>query len=148
MLLWHWRSFDELTKTELYELLALRQEVFTVEQHCNDNDLDFLDYKAQHLLGIKDNKLVAYLRLFLSGDKYPNAASFGRVLIAAEFRGQGIAKEMMEQTNAYLKKIKNTHPLHISAQCYLEKFYQSYGFQSIGSVYDEAGIPHIKMIKN
>jgi len=147
MLSWYWRSFDELSKAELYELLALRQEVFTLEQKVNENDLDFLDFKAIHLLGKSDEKLVAYLRLFPVGHKYPDSVSFGRVLIAENFRGLGLAKKMMAETLLYLEKIKNTSPVCISAQSYLEKFYQSYGFETTGSVYDEAGIPHVKMIK-
>src|SRR5437016_393205 len=116
MLAWHWRSFDALSKLELYELLALRQEVFTVEQRCNENDLDFLDLKAVHLLGKNNNNLIAYLRLFVSGTKYADAVSFGRVLIARPHRGTGLGKQMMDETLLYLEKMGNKYPIHISAQ--------------------------------
>lgn len=147
MILWHWRSFEELTTHELYDILALRQDVFVIEQQCKDQDLDHRDQKALHLLGIQNNKLVAYLRLFPTGVLYPDAATFGRVLTAESARGQGIGKEAIQQVFLYLEKLGNTAPIIISAQLYLQKFYESFGFQVISDPYDEAGIPHIKMRK-
>jgi len=53
----------------------------------------------------------------------------------------------MNQTMIYLKKHQNKFPIIISAQTYLQHFYQDFGFQTIGESYDEDGIPHIKMLK-
>ena len=36
----------------------------------------------------------------------------------------------------------------MSAQLYLIKFYQNFGFVSVGEEYLEDEIPHIKMIRN
>jgi len=147
MLTWKWCTFQSLTLQELYDLLALRQEVFTVEQKCTENDLDYHDQEAWHLLGYQDNKLVAYLRLFLEGKKYPDAVAFGRVLTDRSLRGQGVGHELMKQVLLFLQNQNNISPIIISAQLYLEKFYCSYGFEIMGEPYDEGGIPHIKMLK-
>ena len=40
------KTFDELSKQELYELLRARQEVFIIEQDCNYQDLDRTGYSA------------------------------------------------------------------------------------------------------
>jgi ElaA protein len=143
---WKWRTFQELTTQELYNILALRQEVFVVEQKCFYQDIDNQDQQAVHLLGMKNHNLAAYLRLFPIGTLYTDALSFGRVVVKQSERSQGLASEAMNQVELFLKKSKNTAPVIISAQMYLKEFYASYGYQTTGTPYDEDGIPHIKMI--
>lgn len=36
-------------------------------------------------------------------------------------------------------------PMEIEAQAYLQRFYEGYGFQPLGDVFDLDGLPHIKM---
>ncbi|BDT72295.1 protein ElaA [Comamonadaceae bacterium OS-4] len=50
---WQWLAFDVLSRDQLYELLRLRSEVFVVEQNCVFLDMDGLDDKAMHLLGVR-----------------------------------------------------------------------------------------------
>ena len=45
-----WRLFDELSSSELHELLRFRQTIFVVEQRSPYPDLDGLDQKAWHLV--------------------------------------------------------------------------------------------------
>ena len=71
------KSFEALTKHELYYLLQLRSEVFVVEQDCVYQDLDGKDEKALHVLGFKNEKLVAYTRIFKPGD-YFEETSIGK----------------------------------------------------------------------
>ena len=146
MLTWKWHTFQELPASILYDILALRQEVFVIEQKCPYPDIDYQDQQALHLLGMKNHRLVAYLRFFPLGTLYPDALSFGRVLVKETERGQGVAKNLMNQVELYLKEIKNTAPIIISAQVYLQKFYSDYGYQAVGAPFDEDEIPHIKMI--
>ncbi len=51
------KSFEELSKMELYNLLQLRSEVFCVEQDCVYQDIDGKDEKSFHVLGFKKRKL-------------------------------------------------------------------------------------------
>ena len=46
--------FSELTVYELYDAMALRQEIFSVEQNCAYLDADGKDLKGFHLLGYAD----------------------------------------------------------------------------------------------
>jgi len=148
VLKWKWSSFSELSNIELYDICALRQQVFVLEQQCLYPDLDYHDQDAMHLLGIKDKKLLAYSRLLPKNVPYPNAISFGRVVTDKSARGQGLGKELIQQILSYLENKNNTAPIIISAQLYLEQLYQSFGFQSVGEPYDEDNIPHIKMIRS
>ena len=73
--------FDELSPAQIYQILALRSEVFVVEQQCIYQDLDNLDQQAMHLLGIDDsNNLVSYARILTPGVVYPEYA-IGRVIV-------------------------------------------------------------------
>ena len=58
------KTFKELTTKELYDLLQLRSEVFVVEQDCVYQDVDGKDEIALHVLGYKENILVALYACF------------------------------------------------------------------------------------
>ncbi len=146
-LTWHWLAFKDLSVIQLYDILALRQKVFIVEQNCVYQDCDYLDLQAMHLLGMKENQLVAYLRLLPKGLRYVDGISFGRVLTKKNLRQQKLGKELMCQLFVYLAEINNQEPIIISAQYYLKKFYESFSFKCVGEIYLEDGIEHIKMVK-
>lgn len=143
----HWtiKPYDELTLTELYELLRLRVEVFIVEQNCVFQDLDRQDDKAYHLLGYAEgNELAAYARLFDAGLSYEEVA-IGRVIVSPAHRRRGFGQELMRQAIAYCEVLYGAQPIRIGAQQYLERFYQEFGFAQCGEGYLEDGIPHIPM---
>lgn len=141
------KTFSELTTQELYEILQLRSEVFVVEQDCVYQDLDGKDQKALHVLGFKDNKIVAYTRIFKPG-LYFNEASIGRVVVAENQRKFKYGYTIMEASIDAVKEYYKETTIKISAQCYLKKFYNNLGFIEIGEEYLEDGIPHIAMLKN
>lgn len=140
------KKFKELTTSELYEILQLRSEVFVVEQDCVYQDIDFKDQKALHVIGTKEGKIIAYTRLFNSGE-YFDTPSIGRVVVKDTERKYGYGNDLIKASIQAIvdnyKEIKIT----ISAQTYLQRFYESHGFKQIGEGYLEDDIPHIKMIK-
>jgi len=140
------KFFNELTSKELYDLLRLRLEVFVVEQECVYQDLDGKDYKALHILGYKDEMLVAYARCFKPGD-YFKQASVGRVVVSKEKRQHNYGHQIMRTALDALKNHFNETNIKLSAQSYLKKFYTNFGFKEVGEEYLEDGIPHIVMIK-
>lgn len=141
------KSFNEINKQELYDILQLRSEVFVVEQDCIYQDIDGKDQKAVHILGYKSKNLVAYARAFKSGD-YFDFASIGRVVVSQKERNHTYGYEIMKASIKAVENFFNETTIHISAQTYLKKFYNSIGFMEVGEEYLEDGIPHIKMIKN
>ncbi|GFZ90057.1 ElaA protein [Aquaticitalea lipolytica] len=140
------KTFKELTTDELYALLQLRSEVFVVEQDCVYQDIDYKDQKALHVLGFKNDKLVAYTRLFKPGD-YFNYASIGRVIVAQNEREHKYGYDIMNASINAIKEYYNETRIKISAQTYLKKFYNNLGFEEVEEGYLEDGIPHIGMIK-
>ncbi|WP_026836854.1 GNAT family N-acetyltransferase [Gillisia sp. JM1] len=141
------KTFQELSLKELYEVLALRSEVFVVEQDCIYQDIDGKDQKALHILGYKDEQLVAYTRCFKKGD-YFDEASIGRVLVKENHRKHAYGHIIFEASVKEIKSRYNSEIIKISAQKYLIKFYESHGFKQIGEGYLEDGIPHIEMLRS
>lgn len=138
------KFFTELSITELYQLLQLRSEVFVVEQNCIYQDIDGKDDKAIHILGYYNAKLVAYTRLFQKGI-YFKEASIGRVLVSSEYRDKNFGNHLITYAIQEIYKIFNETQITISAQEYLQKFYETHGFIKKGKAYLEDGIHHIKM---
>ena len=141
---WKIKPFKALSVSEMYSLLQLRSQVFVVEQNCVYQDIDGKDYKALHLIGEYDGKIVAYCRLFKSGD-YFQEASIGRVVIDANYRDKKWGHEMMKQAIAGIETHFKETKIIISAQLYLQKFYESHGFVQTSEMYLEDDIPHIEM---
>lgn len=140
------KKFDELSLTELYQLLQMRSEVFVVEQNCVYQDMDGKDQKALHLLVKKESELVAYTRLFAQGD-YFEGASFGRVVVNPSFRGLKYGHELVKASLEAIAKHFGDVKVEISAQKYLLAFYETHGFKAVGEEYLEDGIPHVHMVK-
>jgi len=140
------KYFKELSLDELYSILQLRSEVFVVEQDYVYQDIDDKDKKALHVIGFKNNKVVAYTRLFKPGD-YFEFASIGRVVVKKEERNFKYGYDIMKSSIKVLEEYFNETKIKISAQCYLKQFYSNLGFKQVGEEYLEDGIPHIAMIK-
>lgn len=144
----HCLHFSELSTFQLYDILALRIEVFCVEQNCPYQDCDGLDLNSWHLMGLDENgRLVCYTRLLPKGVAYEAYASIGRVVSSPSVRGKGYGKILMEKSIDMCYRLFGTGPIKIGAQSYLLEFYQSFGFESNGEHYLEDGIPHTRMIK-
>ena len=141
------KKFNELSIQELYAILQLRSEVFVVEQDCVYQDIDYKDQKAFHILGIKEEKIIAYARIFNSGD-YFSKPSIGRIIVKENQRKYKYGFQLVEESIQYIEDNFIEKTILISAQTYLTKFYNSLGFIQQGEGYLEDGIPHIKMIRN
>lgn len=139
---WTWRTFDELTKAELYAVMRLRQEVFVVEQDCPYLDADGLDQGAMHLLGMDADGLAAYARVLPPGARYDECC-ISRVVTAQRTRRTGLGRTLMAECLAHC----GSAPIRISAQAYLQKFYEEMGFRCTRKEYLEDGIPHKEMLR-
>ena len=139
------KTFDQLTTQELYDILQLRSEVFMVEQNCVYQDIDGKDQNALHVLGFKNEVLVAYARLLKSGD-YFKQASISRVVVSKNERNNKYGYDIMAVSIKTVKDVFNETIIIISAQTYLIRFYNNLGFKETGEEYLEDGIPHVTMV--
>lgn len=139
------KVFSELSTQELYELMALRESVFVVEQECAYQELDNFDQEATHILGYSQNVLVAYARVLPPSTVYTEC-SIGRVLIKKEARNAGLGRKIFDTALTEAQKLYSDQIIKIQAQVYLEEFYASFGFKTISEPYPDWGIWHVDMI--
>lgn len=136
------KQFSDLSKEELYQILALRTEVFVVEQNCPYQELDGLDQRSIHMIGLVAGQVVATSRII---PIKPNHFKLGRFVVKKSHRGAGLGKKLVEETLLYLRMETGSAFVEISAQTYLIKFYEEFGFVKVGQPYLEDDIPHHKM---
>lgn len=143
---WICKHHTQLSTQELYAILRLRADVFVVEQQCVYLDVDGQDLIGDtcHLMAWRDEQLAAYLRL-LAPIQQDGDVVVGRVVTAPSARGQGIGHEMMVHALDHAEKQWPGHSIFLSAQAHLQGYYRRYGFDPVGEVYVEDGIPHIGM---
>lgn len=145
---WKLQPFAELSRRDLYEMIALRLEVFVIEQDCPYQDCDGKDYHGYHLnaFDAETKRIVAHLRILPPGISYAEA-SIGRVVNRPELRGTGLGFALMQRGVEACERLYGTGGIRISAQCYLEKFYNAFGFEALGEEYLEDNLPHIEMLR-
>ena len=142
---WKLKKFDELTNSELYKILKERTLVFVVEQNCPYLEVDGKDPYSYHLFKEDNGEIVAYLRVLPAGVSYQEM-SIGRVFVKKEYRGQGIAGELLQKGLDFIQHELKETKVKIQAQDYLRNFYSSFGFHPISGIYLEDNIPHVDMI--
>lgn len=134
---WQVRLYSAFSLHELEAWLALRQQVFVVEQNCPYPDIDGRDAQALHLCGYDEDRLVAGARLFapegISGSR------IGRVVVAPDARGIGLGRILMQQAMLECEARWPGQAILVSAQAHLQSFYASLGFDAISGIYDETG---------
>ena len=139
------KKFNELSVDELYDVLHLRQQIFVVEQQCIYLDADGIDKQCLHLLFFIRSELAGYARIIPPGVLY-KTPSIGRVVIDRKYRGNKYAYRMMEKAMALTQAAFKAKKISISAQLYLQEFYEKLGFKKSGEVYLDCDLPHLKMI--
>ena len=144
---WSLKPWCELTTDELYELLALRAEVFVVEQTCPFQDLDGLDRRdgVLHLLGYEEGQLAAYARIMAPGIGDEQGAAIGRVVTSPRSRGGGLGHRLLDEAVTACTVRWPAHSIWLGAQAHLQGFYGKHGFVAEGEGYLEDDIPHIGM---
>lgn len=128
--------------TDLPEIYSIRSQVFQLEQGvAPELEFDGKDEHAQHLLAYLNNQPVGTTRIRqLDGQ----TAKVERVAVLQSARGLGIGKKMMEMALEFLTAAQVLE-VRIHAQEQVKDFYQRLGFEPEGEIFEEAGIPHVKM---
>ncbi|WP_313309023.1 GNAT family N-acetyltransferase [Lactococcus taiwanensis] len=141
---WKLKTFDQLTTTEMYNLLSLRTAVFVVEQNCPYQELDGKDQVAQHLwLENEAGEVVALCRLLPQGLSFAEA-SIGRVLVNPAYRGENWGRALVKAALEVLQQA-GEDAVTIESQYYLRDFYRGFGFVENSEPFDEDGIKHVNM---
>ncbi len=144
---WVVGTFRSLTKCELYAMFQLRVAVFVVEQNCAYNEIDGQDHLdgTVHYLGYKDAELCCYARK-LAPSQHSDAVRIGRVVVAQNHRGSGLATHLLQKMIADNVSVYPQQFVALSAQTSALGFYQQLGFIETSAMYLEDDIPHVDML--
>ncbi len=135
------------SKQVLELCLYVRDTVFTVEKNISKrievDEHDILDGICDHFLLECDGKPVGALRcMHVNG----TTVKLQRFCILKEFRQLGFGKEMLEAVEAHYKN-NSFSEIELDAKYEAYGFYEKYGYRKVSDVFEEAGIPHVKMVK-
>lgn len=139
--MWEIKKINDLSAKELFDILYLRTEIFVVDQQRIYQEVDEHDLEAIHIYDLIDGKVAAYARVFRQNGN----VTFGRVVTAPEFRGQGLANQLMTQILKVIQTEFDQKEIEIEAQVQVEGFYQKFNFESQGEPFLFNHTPHIKM---
>lgn len=136
------KRFNDLTTTELYEILVARADIFITEQNIHYNDLDRIDYNSYHFFYLDDEKVNAYLRAFYENDD-KKRLRIGRVL--TRNHGNGLGRKLLTDSIKFIKENLECKTICMDAQKHAIGFYEKFGFKVTSEEFLEEGIPHVKM---
>ncbi len=121
----------------------IRTQVFQKEQKVSPElEFDGLDADAIQFLAYLNGKAVATARI---REIDADTVKIERLAVLPEYRKQGIGKQLMESALSVSRLDKSQVIVH--AQEYIASLYQQLGFEVVGERFNEAGIAHVKMVK-
>lgn len=126
------------------DALAVREAVFIREQGVPPElELDEHDQTALHFVAYAGGRAIGAARL----RPYDNdTGKVERVAVLSAWRGKGVGRLLMaavEQEAAARGFVR----LRLNAQTHAEPFYRKLGYETVSEVFEEAGIPHVTMVK-
>lgn len=130
---------------------AIRFRVFVEEQGVPQAiELDEQDPHCVHALAYNDNRETADGRgtprsvtAIGTGRLLPDA-HIGRMAVLEQWRGRGVGSRILESLIEKARE-RGDREILLAAQVHAMEFYRAHGFQPVGEVYEEAGIPHQNM---
>ena len=139
-----WQPFDELSALALYELLRFRQQIFVVEQRSPYPDLDGLDQAGSASVAARRWRSRGLFAAAAAGRDHI-ADSDWPVAIAAGHRRRGLGRKLMAEALSFCRQHYSGQPIGLSAQLQLARFYESFGFITVGQPYEDFGVAHVEM---
>lgn len=138
------------TDAERLQALEIRRQVFCGEQACPpEEEFDEHDEPGaacRHVLGFVDGEPVATARWRVVDLDGRPAAKLERFAVLPAWRGGGRGRALVAWVLEDARRAGHAVFL-LHAQAHLERFYASFGFTTVGELFEEAGIPHVKMVK-
>jgi len=135
---------------QLAEAFAVRLAVFVGEQGVPEaeefDDYDF-DPVTTHAIvrDLNNGMVVGTARLLFPGE--PGEVKIGRVAVLPAARHRGLGTMLMKALERRALLSMEPVTIFLSAQVTAASFYEKLGYQLVGAVYDEVGIPHRDAIK-
>jgi predicted GNAT family N-acyltransferase len=125
----------------LDKVFAIRREVFVGEQNCPPELEWEHEEESTHFLATVDGEPAGAARW----RKTDNGYKLERFAVLKQFRGQGVAQELVRTVLGDLPA--DADYIYLNAQIQAVRLYEKFGFVAEGPQFEEAGIQHFKMVK-
>ena len=141
------------TDAERDDAFAVRRSVFVDEQGVDAeieyDEHDELGAEAAHFVAYAGGEPIGAARLrpaddTPSGSGSGSAGKVERVAVAADRRGEGWGRRVMEAVEAHARE-EGFDRLTLHAQTHVRGFYERLDYEAHGEEFEEAGIPHVAM---
>jgi predicted GNAT family N-acyltransferase len=123
--------------------LRLRWTVFVEEQNVPPS-LEVDEYDAAgavHALALLRGVPAGAGRFVLLE---PGVAQIGRMAVVEDARGKGVGAALLQFLEQEARR-RGAKRLTLNAQVSARPFYEKAGYRANGEVFDDAGIPHVRM---
>ena len=132
------------TPDELDNCLRLRWTVFVEEQGVRPSlEVDEHDKTdAVHALAAAKGIPCGTGRVILR----EGVAKIGRMAVIDDVRGQGVGRALLAFLEDQARR-RGARSFTLGAQVAARAFYEKAGYVATGPVFDDAGIPHVEMVK-
>jgi len=130
------------SRLDIEKAFAIRVRVFVKEQGVpTEIELDRDDKKAIHFLASTSGKAIGTARVV----RRRGTAKIGRMAVVKSYRRKGVGMKLLKGAVSAAERF-GAHKIYLHAQVTVIGFYEKMGFRCVGPTFDEAGIPHRKMI--
>jgi len=126
---------------DLHRLRAVREAVFIREQNVpRELEWDEIDSQCDHVLAEAQGEPVGTGRLLPDGH-------IGRMAVLPAWRNRGVGGAILNELAAMAGE-RGIQRLTLHAQTHARAFYERHGFRAEGEEFTEAGIPHVRMVRD
>ena len=133
------------TEADRDAAFALRREVFEVEQNVpRPLDRDSFDHQANHVVAFDDSGRCVGTGRFVRRDN--RVVQVGRMAVAADHRRHGVGALVIDALER-MAVLRGIAEVVLHAQLPSVKFFEHRGYAQEGEVFQEEGVPHVRMRK-
>ena len=125
---------------------AIRTEVFVDEQKI-PADLEWDSADAGSLHAVAYNRFGAALGTGRLLEHVPGVAKIGRMAVRQSVRGSGVGRAVLDALVGAARQRGDREAI-LHAQLSAAPFYVRAGFNARGPAFEEAGIPHVEMVRS
>jgi len=139
-------QFKKITTTdaEYAVVFELRENILRQPIGLSLHDEDLSNEINDHILvGESDKEIVACLILT---PKPGNTVQLRQMAVAEHWQGKNIGRQLVAYAEQFARD-NGYERIILHARIVAQGFYEKLGYQPVGSIFTEVGIPHIEMEK-
>ncbi len=139
--------FEASDKEGLEICLDLRHKIFVIEknvpQSIENDEFDVLGGTCRHFYIECDKVPVGAARC---NESIAGEIKLQRFCVLDAYRGKGVGRYLMEYIEDFYRRHDVTK-IQLDAKFHIHRFYEKCGYTKASEIFMEAGMEHVKMVK-